>query len=109
MAGNPLHAWQILFSSVLVLASGTGTIQERLAQAYDAGMHNLLAESDLPHPIKTDLQALASQIQSLLLGSTRQHPLHAMRDAILRVDPRTAAEIARRIVATYDKIKPHRP
>lgn len=109
MAGNPLHAWQILFSAVLILASGTGTIQERLAQAYEAGLHNLLGEADLPQAIKNDLQALALQIQSLLLGSSRHQPLHAVRDAFLRADHRTAAEIARRIVATYDKIKPHRP
>jgi len=109
MAGNPLHAWQILFSAVLILASGTGSIQERLAQAYEAGLHNLLAEPDLPPSIKSDLQLLSGQIQSLLLGNTRHQPLHAVREAILRSDHRTAAEIARRIVSTYDKIKPHRP
>lgn len=109
MAGNPLHAWQVLFSAVLILASGTGTIQERLAQAYEAGLHNLLAEPDLPQSIKNDVHTLASQIQTLLLGNARQQPVHAMRDAILRIDHRAAAEIARRIVATYDKIKPHRP
>lgn len=109
MAGNPLHAWQILFSAVLILASGTGSIQERLAQAYEAGLHNLLGEPDLPQSIRGDLQLLATQIQSLLLGNARHQPLHAVRDAILRSDHRAAAEIARRIVATYDKIKPHRP
>lgn len=44
------YAWEKLYTAVLLLAAGTGTLQERLADAHSSSLTRLRADHHFPWP-----------------------------------------------------------
>lgn len=91
--GNPL------FPALLALASGAGSMQERLRQAYDAGLAPLFSTAQIPEPVRQEVLELKAQFWRAL-----EH-VPAMRDqmdtALLRLDNATAQQLAQQVVYLY--------
>lgn len=88
-----------LFSALLALATGAGSMQERLRQAYDAGLAALFATAQLPEAVRHEVLELKAQFGHAAEG------VPAMRDqmgnALLRLDNATAQQLAQQVVYLY--------
>ncbi|RZI71318.1 MAG: hypothetical protein EOP13_18400 [Pseudomonas sp.] len=93
MEGN--YAWEKLHIAVLILAGGTGTLQERLADAYLSSLMRLRPDKHFPWP---DLrQDFEDMMQELAPGGNTQAALSAWPDEDLR-------RIAEGIVGLCDRV-----
>lgn len=95
MVGVPhLTGRQKLFSALLVLASGAENIEQRLEAAYR--LVNIIdPQLDLPPELVDELENLRAELQRVyFLPSANSE----------RPQPRWASEMAKRLVALYDKL-----
>lgn len=88
-----------LFAAVVALASSPRTMQERLAQAYDAGLAALLRVAEPPETIRQELMELKAQFGRMVPGAPAM--AEDIRAALLRIDGPTAQRLAQRVVYLY--------
>lgn len=93
MEGN--YAWEKLHVAVLILAGGTGTLRERLEDAYLSSLSRLRPEKHLPWP---DLrQSFEDLMQEMAPGGNTRIALAAWSEDDLR-------RIAEGIVGLCDRV-----
>lgn len=100
MTSEALRTWRRLFSAVLTLTCESGTVQERLANAYLANLEPLREDPDLPALIRADLL----EVEAEVLDGEPVHGHDALRECICRMDRERARRVAGHIVAMYDKL-----
>lgn len=100
MTSEALRSWRRLFSAVLILTCESGTVQERLADAYLSSLESLHDDLGLPEAIRTDL----ARIEVELLGAEPDRERELLRERIRRMDRERARRIAGQIVSLYDKL-----
>jgi hypothetical protein len=98
MTSEALRTWKRLFSAVLTLTCESGSVQERLADAYLSSLQPLHDDPALPELIRGDFAQLEAELPDI----ERAHEL--MREAICRMDSDRARRLAGRIVSMYDKL-----
>lgn len=88
-----------LFAALLALASGAGSMQERLRQAYAAGLASLFNTAPIPDAVRHEVLEFKAQFWHAL------ERVPAMRDqidaALLRLDNATAQQLAQQVVYLY--------
>lgn len=100
MTNEALQTWRRLFSAVLTLTCESGSVQERLADAYLSNLERLHDEPGLPELIREDL----AQLEAEMLGAEPAHGHDLVRESIRRLDRERARRIAGQIVSMYDKL-----
>lgn len=96
------YTWEKFYVAVSSLASGTGSIQERLCNAYTGSLMllNIHEPNDLPADMRNDFEEITRELTTVDPvgdeGSVRAST-NAMTDM-------KASEIADRIVSLYDRI-----
>lgn len=100
MTSEALQAWRRLFSAVLTLTCESGSVQERLADAYLSSLERLHDDPGLPEPIRVDL----ARLEADMLGASPPCGQEHVRDSIRRMDRERARRIAGQIVSMYDKL-----
>lgn len=88
-----------LFAALLALASGAGTMQERLRAAYDAGLAPLFNSAHIPKPVRQEVLELKAQFWRALERVSAM-PEH-VDAALLRLDNATAQQLAQQVVYLY--------
>lgn len=94
------YTWEKLYAAVLILASGTGSIQERLCNAYADSLMRLQDRNDFPVEMRDDFEAIQNEltaVQPLGDEGSIKASTNAMTDD-------KASEIAEKIVLMYDQI-----
>lgn len=87
-----ITAWRHLFSAVLTLGADQGTVDQRLREAYVGGLSRVSPNPGLPDPIREDYDKLMAELADLFEGG--QSP----------IDTRRASQLAKRVVAIYDRV-----
>ncbi|WP_096460801.1 hypothetical protein [Sulfurifustis variabilis] len=101
MTSEALLAWRRLFSAVLTLTCESGTVQQRLADAYLSNLEPLHGDpAALPEVIRTEF----ALVQAEVVGSESVLGHDFLRETIEHMDREQARRIAGRIVAMYDKL-----
>ena len=100
MTTQELHAWRNLFSAVLILTCESGSVQERLADAYLSTLRKLSEYPDVPEIIRADL----AELHARLTGGEAIEADGALRDSIHQLDREDARRMAGKIVSIYDKL-----
>ncbi len=97
------QTWHCLFVAVLALASGSETLPERLARAYEAGLKRLFAEGDWPPGVQPEVAALREELNRIFPVNL---PVSAttIRSAVVDADAELVRSIARRTVLLYRKL-----
>ncbi len=94
------YTWEKLHDAVLTLASGTGSIQERLCDAYVYSLIRLQKQDDFPVEMRDDFEVIQKELTAVQPfgeeGSVKAST-NAMTDD-------KASKIAEKIVSMYDKI-----
>lgn len=99
MTSEALQTWRRLFSAVLTLTCESGSVQERLADAYLSSLERLHDDPGLPELIRADLAQLEAEMFGAEPGRTRD----LVRENIRQMDRERARRIAGQIVSMYDK------
>lgn len=86
-----IEGWRHLFAAVLVLATGSGPVEERLRRAYWEHMRLLDPAQDLPEHLRAEFDEIMQQMAVLF-----PHP-----DARVPQKWQQATELAERIVRLY--------
>jgi hypothetical protein len=86
-------ATQRLYKAVIVLASGQGVVQERLAHAYVSYLADLNT-TQLPAGLRDECDTIRNALRAM-------HPEGGKLDG---ADPERCMELARRIIIVYDAI-----
>lgn len=86
-----ITAWRHLFSAVIKLGSGAGTVEERLRDAYRGDLLRVSLPSGLPERLRDDYALLMKDIATLFEGQQT-------------VDTKRASGLAKRVVAIYDRV-----
>jgi hypothetical protein len=90
---DPVKAWRHSFGAVQALAFGTGPVGGRLREAYFEHLKLVSPNPDVP-------PALQEEHQQLMMELHRLYPTRRVR----HVDRQRATELARQVVAFYDKL-----
>lgn len=99
-----IGTWHYLFIAVLALATGTDSLPERLARAYEQGLQRLLAESEWPAAVAPDVSELKTQLKRIAPIDTPGVAMETIKLAILHADPEIVRGIARSTVLLYRKL-----
>jgi hypothetical protein len=87
--------WDRFREAVMVLA-GSGSIKQRLADAYQAHLHDLMPD-DLPRELRAGFVDLVSSLQS----GRRTGSLNPVAASVIKMSEAEAAARARQIVALF--------
>lgn len=102
MTSEALRTWRRLFSAVVTLTCESGSVQERLADAYLSSLERLHDDPALPESVRCDLARLEGELLGTGTGPAGGRDL--VRERIRRMDRERARRIAGRIVSIYDKL-----
>lgn len=94
------YTWQKLHAAVLILASGTGTIQERLCDAYVDSLIRLHDPNDFPLEMRKDFEAIQKELTAVPPSGNEGSAKASTND----MTDDKASEIAEKIVSMYDEI-----
>ncbi len=87
--------WDRFREAVLVLA-GSGSIKQRLADAYQAHLHDLMPD-DLPRELRAGFADVVSSLQS----GRKMGSLNPVAASVIKMSEAEAAAHARQIVALF--------
>jgi len=93
------YSWEELYEAVLGLAQGTGTVQERLIDAFVDHLLKLKS-SDLPSELQEEFTRLLEDVT----WTAAQGDEEVLRAAVRAMDEEAAQNLIDRIVCTYDQI-----
>lgn len=99
-----IGTWHYLFVAVLALATGTDSLPERVARAYEQGLQRLLAETEWPEEMVSDVVELKAELRRIAPIETPGIAMETIKVAIVHADPEVVRGIARRTVLLYRKL-----
>lgn len=90
-----IHAWRHLFSAVVLLATGSGPVTERLKLAYFDNLLHICPNPQLPEDLQPELVALLDELRSIYPDRLTDPE---------SVGHARAARLARRVVSLYEGV-----
>lgn len=95
------YVWEKLYTAVNILATGQGTIQERLGSAYMDSLMRLSGDRDeIPEEIRSDFEVLKRE----LTREKAQGDEGTIAATMRIMDPHEAARHAEKIVEMFDTV-----
>lgn len=94
------YTWEKLHVAVLILASSTGSIQERLCDAYTSSLIRLHEPNDFPKDMRNDFEEITRELTAVE-PSGNEGSVQASTNAMTDIK---ASTIAEKIVSMYDQI-----
>ena len=95
------YTWEKLFTTILILATGDGTVQERLIDAYSSSLMRLRPE-DLPEGLQKEFAELQERLTSVEATNPGEGRIHA---TIKQMEPIEANKVVEQIISIYDRYR----
>lgn len=89
-----LHAWRHLFSAVVLLATGSGPVTERLKLAYFENLLHISPNPQLPKELQQEFSALLVELRAAYPDCEGPGSIDNIR----------AARLAKRVVSLYEGV-----
>lgn len=90
-----IHAWRHLFSAVVLLATGSGQVAERLKLAYFENLLHISTNPHLPEDLQEAFVSLMAELQVVYPDRLTSPET---------VDGARAARLAKRVVSLYEGV-----
>jgi len=95
------YAWEKLYTTILILATGDGTVQERLVDAYSSSLMRLEPD-DLPEGLQKEFEELQEKLTSKESTYQGEGRIHA---TVIQMSKIEANRIVEQIFSIYDRYR----